>query len=126
MSTTNGGSDEDCCQLDSVFSRIIRREIPGDFVYEDDRAVVIKDIMPRAPVHLLVIPKKQIRSVATLQDEDIELMGHLVKVARDVARQQHLDKGYRLVINTGEHACQVVFHLHIHILAGRQLVPDAG
>ncbi|KAF1740095.1 hypothetical protein MXB_3955 [Myxobolus squamalis] len=105
---------------ESIFTKIIKREIPATFIYEDE-AVVIKDRYPQAPVHLLAIPKKQIGSISEMSDEDIELMGHMMKVIRDVAKKENLEMGYRVVSNNGVHACQAVYHVHFHILAGKQL-----
>jgi histidine triad (HIT) family protein len=106
----------------TLFTRIIDGEIPGDFVYRDDRVFVIRDIHPAAPVHLLVIPRKPIPSVAHLEDVDQELMGHLMLVVKRVAEQEGLaERGYRVVINTGEEGGQTVPHLHVHVLGGKQL-----
>ncbi|KAF0988111.1 hypothetical protein HZS_8001 [Henneguya salminicola] len=116
----------ECSQKESIFTAIINRKLPATILYEDDLAIVIEDKYPQAPVHLLVIPKKPIESISHIQDDDIMLMGHLMKVVRDVARQQKLQSGYRVVVNTGSDACQAVFHLHLHILAGRKLSPNAG
>ncbi len=105
----------------TIFQKIIDREIPAEIVYEDDQCLAFKDIAPQAPIHVLVIPKKQIRSVANVVDEDADLLGHLFKVIRDVARQQGLENGYRVVTNVGVEGGQSVDHLHFHILGGRQL-----
>ena len=106
----------------SIFSKIIRRELPATFLYEDDLCVVIKDIHPVAPVHLLVIPKKEIPTLADVTEADEALLGHLLLVASKAAREQGLDeKGYRTLINTREYGGQVVYHLHIHVIGGRQL-----
>ncbi|HAN45597.1 MAG TPA: histidine triad nucleotide-binding protein [Cyanobacteria bacterium UBA8156] len=106
---------------DTLFSQIIRREIPADIVFEDDRALAFRDINPQAPVHVLVIPKQPIAMVAEAQPTDEPLLGHLLWVAAQVAREQGLTNGYRLVINNGADAGQTVFHLHIHVLGGRSL-----
>ena len=104
----------------TLFQKVMDREIPGDFVHEDDQCIVIRDIHPRAPVHLLVIPRKPIPSLNELETEDAPLMGHLFLVARDVINQLgHTD--YRTVFNCGAKAGQEVFHLHLHVLAGRSL-----
>ncbi len=104
----------------TLFQKIIDREIPGDFVHEDEKCVVIRDINPRAPVHLLVIPRKPIPTLNDVDKGDAELIGHLFLVARDVAnRLGHQD--YRTVFNCGAKAGQEVFHLHLHVLAGRSL-----
>ncbi len=108
-------------EQDTLFSKIIRREIPADIVYEDDMALAFKDINPQAPVHILVIPKKPIPKLADAVSEDHALMGHLLLTAKRVAEQAGVGNGYRLVINNGQEAGQTVFHLHLHILGGRQM-----
>ncbi|NJK59110.1 MAG: histidine triad nucleotide-binding protein [Oscillatoriales cyanobacterium SM2_1_8] len=106
---------------DTLFSKIIRREIPADIVFEDDRALAFRDINPQAPVHVLVIPKAPIPAIAAAEPSDEGLLGHLLLVAAQVAREQGLGNGYRLVVNNGADAGQTVFHLHIHVLGGRSL-----
>ncbi len=106
----------------TLFEQIRDREIPADFVYEDDEIMAINDINPQAPVHMLVIPKQVIEYVPALKPEQAELMGRMVLVAQKIAREAGLeDDGYRLVINTGENAGQSVYHIHIHVLGGRYL-----
>lgn len=105
----------------TIFSRIIDREIPGTFVYEDEHVVAIRDIHPAAPTHVLLIPRKPIPSLADLEEEDLELAGRLLLAASRIARQEGLEEGYRLVVNTGEAGGQTVPHLHLHILGGRRL-----
>lgn len=106
----------------SLFMKIINREIPSDIVYEDDQCLAFRDINPQAPVHLLIIPKKPIVSMAEASAEDQALLGHLMLKAAQVAADEGLkEDGYRLVINTNKQGGQVVFHLHIHILGGRQM-----
>lgn len=108
--------------MKTLFTRIIDGEIPGDFVYRDERVFAIRDINPAAPVHVLVIPRKPIASLAELEEEDRELMGHLMLVVKRVAEQEGLaERGYRVVINTGDEGGQTVPHLHVHILGGKQL-----
>ena len=104
----------------SVFTKIINKEIPADIVYEDEQCLAFKDINPQAPVHVLLIPKKEIRSSQEIQAEDQKLMGHLMIKIPEIAKKLNLSS-YRLVINTGESAGQTVFHIHIHILGGRKL-----
>ncbi len=104
----------------TIFQKIIDREIPADIVYEDDRALAFRDINPQAPVHILVIPKQPIAKVADMAEGDRELIGHLVWVARGVAKDEQLDD-FRLVVNNGSGAGQTVFHLHVHLLGGRGL-----
>lgn len=105
----------------TIFRRIIDREIPANIVYEDDRCLAFRDIAPQAPVHILIIPKQEIRSVATLADHDRDLAGHLLLVARDIAAQEGLESGYRIVTNIGPDGGQSVDHLHLHLLGGRAL-----
>ena len=103
-----------------LFCKIASGEIPGDIVYQDDEVVAFRDINPQAPTHILIIPVKHIETVASLQDEDAELIGRLVGKARDIAKQENLEEGgYRLVINNGAGAGQTVYHIHIHLLGGR-------
>ncbi|WP_353929036.1 histidine triad nucleotide-binding protein [Okeanomitos corallinicola TIOX110] len=106
---------------DTIFSQIIRREIPANIVYEDDLALAFTDVNPQAPVHILIIPKKPIVNIATAEPEDQALLGHLLLTAKKVASQAGLENGYRLVMNTGNDGGQTVYHLHIHILGGRSL-----
>jgi histidine triad (HIT) family protein len=106
---------------ETLFSKIIRREIPADIVYEDDLAIAFKDINPQAPVHILVIPKKPIPQLSAAESEDHALMGHLLLTAKRVAQQAGLENGYRLVINNGSDGGQTVDHLHLHILGGRHM-----
>lgn len=106
----------------TIFSRIIDGEIPSQFVYQDEHAIAIRDINPAAPVHVLVIPRKPISSLAELEPEDQEIAGHLLRVVRLVAEQEGIAQtGYRVVINTGREGGQTVPHLHLHVLGGRQL-----
>lgn len=111
---------------DTIFSKIIRREIPADIVYEDDLALAFRDVNPQAPVHILVIPKKPISQLAESNADDGVLLGHLLLVAKQVAEKAGLNNGYRLVINNGADAGQTVYHLHLHILGGRQLAWPPG
>ncbi len=106
---------------ETIFSKIISREIPADIVYEDDLALAFKDIAPQAPVHILIIPKKPLPQLAAAESEDHALMGHLLLTAKRVAEQAGLENGYRLVINNGPDGGQTVDHLHLHILGGRQM-----
>ncbi|AFZ24118.1 HIT family hydrolase, diadenosine tetraphosphate hydrolase [Cylindrospermum stagnale PCC 7417] len=112
--------------IDTIFSKIIRREIPADIVYEDDLALAFKDVNPQAPVHILVIPKKPIPQLAEAESQDHALLGHLLLTAKRVAEQAGLKNGYRLVINTGADGGQTVYHLHLHILGGRHLAWPPG
>ncbi|TWT89764.1 HIT-like protein [Pseudobythopirellula maris] len=108
-------------ERETLFTKIIRREIPAEIVFEDDRCLAFHDISPQAPVHVLVIPKKPIASCDELADDDAALVGHLYLVMRDLARKLGLGDGYRIVVNTGADGGQAVDHLHFHLLGGRQL-----
>ena len=105
----------------TIFLKIINREIPADIVYEDDICLAFRDVNPQAPVHVLLIPKKPIPSLNELNSDDSGLLSHLMQTVPAVAAQLGLAGGYRTVINTGAHGGQTVFHLHIHILGGRDL-----
>ena len=105
----------------TLFSRIIAREIPADIVYEDTHCLAFRDINPQAPIHVLVIPKQEIPRLADAQDADQALLGHLLLAAGKVARQLGVDDAFRLIVNNGADAGQTVFHLHLHILAGRSM-----
>jgi histidine triad (HIT) family protein len=111
---------------DTIFARILRKEIPAQFLHEDDRCAVFRDVSPQAPTHLLVVPKKPLRSLAEAQAEDEGLLGHLLLVAADVARKETGGRGFRIVVNSGADAGQSVFHLHVHVLAGRPLTWPPG
>jgi histidine triad (HIT) family protein len=106
---------------ETIFSKIIRREIPADIIYEDNLILAFKDIHPQAPVHILVIPKKPIPTLADAESQDHALLGHLLLTAKRVAEEAGLKNGYRVVINAGDDGGQTVHHLHLHILGGRQL-----
>jgi histidine triad (HIT) family protein len=103
---------------ETIFAKIINREIPADIVYEDERCMAFRDVNPQAPMHILIIPKKPMAKLADAQAEDEALLGHLMLKAGEVARQEGYDD-FRLVVNNGAEVGQTVFHLHIHILAGR-------
>ena len=105
----------------TIFQKIIDREIPAKIEHEDEHCVVLHDIQPQAPVHLLIVPKKLIPRVGEASNDDQAVLGHLLLVARKVARQVGLANGYRLVINNGPDGCESVPHLHIHLLGQRQL-----
>ncbi len=110
----------------TIFKKIINKEIPAAIVYEDDRALAFRDVSPQAPTHVLVIPKREIRSVAEMTEADAPLLGHLIWVAHQVAKDLKLDNGYRLVMNSGPDGGQSVDHLHIHVLGGRSLAWPPG
>ena len=104
---------------DCLFCKIADGAIPAKKVFEDELAFAIQDIKPQGPVHLLVIPKKHVRSLA--EEKDMALLGHLLDAARNVAAEQKLSEGYRVVINTGPHGGQTVDHLHLHVIGGRPM-----
>jgi histidine triad (HIT) family protein len=106
---------------ETIFSKIIRREIPADIVYEDDLVLAFRDIAPQAPVHILVIPKLPLPQLADAESEHHALMGHLLLTVKRVAVQAGLSHGYRVVINTGTDGGQTVDHLHLHLLGGRAM-----
>ena len=106
---------------ETIFSKIIRKEIPAHIVYEDDLALAFTDVNPQAPLHILVIPKKPIVNLATAEPEDQALLGHLLLIVQKVAAQAGLENGYRVVMNTGVDGGQTVHHLHIQILGGRSM-----
>ena len=107
---------------DTIFGKIIRREIPADIVYEDEDVLAFRDLNPQAPVHVLFVSRRAIASLDEAQPGDAELLGKLLLAAAAYAREQGLAKdGYRTVINCNEHGGQTVFHLHVHLLAGRRM-----
>jgi histidine triad (HIT) family protein len=106
---------------DTIFGKIIRREIPANIVYEDDLCLAFRDVSPQAPVHILLIPKKPIVNLSTVAPEDQAVLGHMMLTASKIAAQEGLEKGYRVVTNIGEDGGQTVYHLHFHILGGRAL-----
>jgi histidine triad (HIT) family protein len=106
----------------TIFTKIMNREIPATFVYEDENCFAIRDVNPQAPTHILVIPRKEIPTMNDLKAEDQMLIGHLMLKAAEIAKKEGLaDKGYRLVFNTNAHAGQTVPHIHLHILGGRPM-----
>jgi histidine triad (HIT) family protein len=107
---------------DTIFNKIIRREIPADIVYEDDEVLAFRDLNPQAPVHVLFIPKEPLATLNDATPADAELLGKLLLAARDYARQEGFaEQGYRTVINCNEDGGQTVYHLHVHLLGGRRL-----
>lgn len=113
--------------MSKIFTQIINREIPADIVYEDELCLAFRDINPKAPVHILLIPKKEIVSMDEVEAGDGAVLGHLMVKASEIASAEGLgEKGYRLVVNTGRDAGQSVFHLHMHILGGRKLTWPPG
>lgn len=104
---------------ETIFDKIINKEIPADIVFEDDQCLAFKDVNPQAPIHILIIPKQKIVKVADTKPKDQSVLGHLLVTAAEIAEQLDVKDAFRLVINNGENAGQTVFHLHIHLLAGR-------
>ncbi|XP_040034665.1 adenosine 5'-monophosphoramidase HINT1 [Gasterosteus aculeatus] len=104
---------------DTIFGKIIRKEIPVQFLYEDDKCVAFPDISPQAPTHILVVPKKPIIQLSKAEDGDAELLGHMMIVAKKCAQDAGLSSGYRIVVNDGPDGGQSVYHIHIHVLGGR-------
>jgi len=112
---------------DTIFGKIIRREIPADIVHETDRVLAFRDINPVAPVHILIIPKRPLDSIAGAVPSDAELLGELMLAAAEIAREEGLESdGYRVVTNIGAHAGQTVFHLHLHLIGGRPMTWPPG
>jgi len=105
---------------DTIFGKIIAGDIPADKLYEDEHCIAIRDINPQAPVHVLVIPKKAIATLSDADADDQALLGHLLLTAGKIAEQEGVGDAFRLIINNGEGAGQTVFHLHLHIIAGRE------
>jgi histidine triad (HIT) family protein len=113
--------------MDCIFCKIIAGQIPSDVIYTDDKVIAFRDINPMAPVHLLIIPREHIPSLNDVTEQQITLVGHMVQVAKQLAKQQGIaTKGYRVVINTGPQGGQVVQHLHMHLLGGRELTGGLG
>lgn len=112
---------------DCLFCSIAEGKIKGQIVYHDDSVVAFKDISPRAPVHILIIPRKHIGGVLDLKPEDSAVVGHIFEVAAQLAREQGIaDSGFRIVVNSGADAGQTVFHIHYHLLGGRQMAWPPG
>ncbi|XP_071941451.1 adenosine 5'-monophosphoramidase HINT1-like [Antedon mediterranea] len=105
----------------TIFSKILDKSIPADIIYEDDKCIAFRDVSPVSPVHFLVIPRKIIPRLSEAEDSDSELLGHLLSVARKTAQVEGLADGYRIVINDGKNGAQSVYHLHIHVMGGRQM-----
>ena len=107
---------------ETIFSKIIRREIPSDIVYQDEQVTAFRDINPQAPVHILIVPNKPIPTANDIADSDEALVGHMFTVARDLAKLEGIaENGYRLIINCNQHGGQEVYHLHVHLLGGAPL-----
>ena len=106
--------------MSTIFGKILRGEIPSDRVYEDEHCIAFRDINPAAPTHVLVIPRREITRLDAMEEADETLVGHLMRVAAQVARAEGL-QGFRCVVNCGAEAGQTVFHLHVHVIGGRAL-----
>ena len=107
--------------MDTLFTKIINREIPAKIIYEDDQVLAFHDIAPQAPVHFLVIPKKPIRTLNDLTEEDKPLMGHVLFTAQRLAKELGCEDGFRVVMNCNEQGGQTVYHIHMHVLGQRQM-----
>ncbi len=110
----------------TIFAKIIDKEIPADIVHEDDRCLAFRDIAPQAPTHVLIIPKEPLDQIENMSEAQEGLVGHLVFVATQIAKKEGLDQGYRLVMNNGVQGGQSVYHIHLHLLGGRQLAWPPG
>lgn len=111
----------------TVFTKIINKEIPADILYEDDDVLAFRDIRPIAPVHILIIPKKEIPTINDLRDEDQALAGKMLLVARDIAKNLNIsEKGYKLLFRVGEHGGQEIPHIHLHLIGGARLREGIG
>lgn len=109
---------------ETIFSKIIRKEIPADVIYQDDLVTAFRDINPRAPSHILIIPNKLIPTVNDIEDEDEIVMGRMFVAARKLAKQEGIaEDGYRLIVNCNPHGGQEVYHIHMHLVGGRPLGP---
>jgi histidine triad (HIT) family protein len=108
--------------MSTIFTKIINKEIPADILFENDNVLAFRDINPQAPIHFLVIPKKEIRTLNDIEEVDKDIIGELFIVAKDLAEKEGIaESGYRAVFNCNEHGAQTVYHLHLHVLGGRQL-----
>ena len=108
--------------MSTIFSKIINKEIHADILFENDKILAFRDISPQAPVHFLVIPKKEIRTINDINEEDRSLIGELFIVAKEIAKKEGIaENGYRTIFNCNEHGGQTVYHIHLHVLGGRQL-----
>ena len=108
--------------MSAIFTKIINREIPADIIYEDDEILAFNDINPQAPVHILIIPKKEIKTINDIHFEDTAIIGKLFLIAKKIAKQVDISEdGYRLVMNCNEYGGQSVYHIHLHLIGGRKL-----
>lgn len=112
--------------MTTIFSKIVKGEVPCEKVFENEHILAFKDIAPQAPIHILIIPKKEISDLQSVTSEDLSLVGEMVEVAQTLAKEYGIEDGYRLVTNNGTSAGQAVFHLHFHLIGGRQLSNTLG
>ncbi len=113
--------------MDCIFCQIVAGKIPAEVLYQDEEIIAFRDINPQAPIHLVIIPKRHIPSLVHLSEADLPLIGHMVKIANQLAKEEGVsDSGYRLVINCGEEGGQLVPHLHMHLLGGHKLSDKLG
>lgn len=112
--------------MTTIFAKIIEGTIPSEKVFENERVLAIKDIYPVAPVHILIMPKKEIPTLQSVTTEDLPLVAEIIAVAQKLAKEFEIDEGYRLIVNNGEEGGQVIFHLHFHLIGGRQLHHNLG
>uniref|UniRef100_A0A4Y0BN34 HIT domain-containing protein n=1 Tax=Anopheles funestus TaxID=62324 RepID=A0A4Y0BN34_ANOFN len=105
---------------DTIFDKIIKKEIPADVIYEDEKCIAFNDVSPQAPVHFLVIPKQKIDKLENSTIGQVELLGHLMHIAGQLGKSK-APEGFRLVVNNGDNGCQTVYHIHLHVIGGRQL-----
>ena len=111
----------------TIFTKIINKEIPADILYEDDDILAFRDINPQAPIHFLVIPKKEIRTLNDIEEDDKDLIGKLFIIAKELAKSEGIsEEGYRTIFNCNEHGAQTVYHIHLHVLGGRQMTWPPG
>lgn len=111
--------------MSTVFGLIIKGKLPSKKVFENERILAIEDIHPQAPVHILILPKKEIKDIQSVEPEDYRLIGEIIQVAQQIAEERGVADGYRLLTNTGEWAGQTIFHLHFHLIGGKVLGPMA-
>ncbi len=107
--------------MTTIFGKIIKKELPAEIVFENDRLIAFKDIHPAAPVHILIVPKKEVPNLQALTTSDLDIIGEIIQVAQQLAVQYQIADGYRLIVNNGELAGQTINHLHFHLIGGRLL-----
>tara|TARA_B100000073_G_C23719113_1_gene566996 strand:+ start:1809 stop:2162 length:354 start_codon:yes stop_codon:yes gene_type:complete len=113
--------------MSTIFTKIINKEIPADILFEDDDVLAFRDINPQAPIHFLVIPKKEIKTLNDIEENDKDLIGKLFIIAKQLAKSEGIsDNGYRTIFNCNEHGAQTVYHIHLHVLGGRQMTWPPG